>query len=120
MPISDLETERVQQLAVLPEDDLYRLVAEEMLGKQAMPSDPRELLDQGKRIFRAQARNVQEAICKSSHLREFAQGKSDVAEIAIEILKIVSAIVIKISPITLCVLIARTGLKNLCAEEWVP
>jgi hypothetical protein len=118
MSVGNRDENAVRELVALSEDELYRRIAADTLGRQSLPVDPRDLLDRGQRIFQAQSAKVRGAICSNPRLKSFASGTHDVAEIAIEILKVVSALVVAVSPITLCVLLAKKGLKNLCQSEW--
>lgn len=118
MSAENREMDEIRELTTLSEDELYRRLATEGLARQALPLDPRDLADRGRRMFQIQSVNLRGAICGSVQLRSFVSGNNDLAEIAIEILKIISTVVVKVSPVTLCVLLAKIGIKNLCQSEW--
>lgn len=112
------EVERIRQLVLLSDEEILRKFAAEALGRQAVPLDPRDLLERGKRMFEVQSAKLQSAICGSAQLRTFATGKNDAAEIAIEIMKVISSLVTKVALVPVCVLLAKKGLKNLCQKDW--
>jgi hypothetical protein len=112
------DAEQLSRLLGLPEDELYRRLAQDALGPQALPMDPRDLLDRGKRIFTAQRTTVQNAVCHNSRLRSYAEGPSDQVSLAIEVLNVVASLFLPFSPVTLCALLVKMGLKNFCQAEW--
>ena len=117
MPI-DEDTDDIKVLVAMTEEELLRRLAQAELGKEAFPMDPRDLLERGRRLLNARIERVQGAICGNSHLRAFAEGKNDTAEIALEILKYISALAAIVAPVTLSALIAKRGLRNICRAHW--
>lgn len=109
---------RISQLTEKTEDDLYRELAQEMLGRQAIPLDPRELVERGRRLFEAQRPKLESAACESNNIKLFAEDKHDTAEIVIELLKIIYNIILPVSPVIIGVLIAKKGLKTFCNNHW--
>jgi hypothetical protein len=121
MSMSDIgyDEQQLGQLLALPEDELYRHLAADVLGPQALPMDPRDLLDRGKRIFKAQRLAIQDAVCHNSRLRSFAEGTSDQMAVALEVLNVLASVVLPFSPVTLCALLVKLGLKNFCKADWM-
>jgi hypothetical protein len=109
--------EQVRVLAGLTEDELLTALGQQLCGDQVVPLDPRDLLERGKRYFESQWPKLEKVVCVQS-TRDFCEGKSDAADIAIEVLKLLSSVALPFSPVALAVLVAKKGLKRICAARW--
>jgi len=110
----------VTALANASENDLLRSLGAELVGPQALPLDPSELIERGSRWVRAQSAALQDKVCASEGIRTFAQAKeqSDVVGIAVELAKLLASLALPVNPVALAVLLAKRGVKSLCEVKW--
>ena len=103
----------------LKDQDLFLELGRSGAGPSALPSDPRDLIDLGKRTFAAQCTRLRGALCSNSQVKHLAtETPDDWVAIALEVVKILVALSTHIAPIPLAVLLVRKGLRNLCEVEW--
>jgi hypothetical protein len=88
-------------------------------GPSALPSDPRDLIELGKKAFLTQSKRVRVAVCSNPNVRRLSnKNPDDNVAIAIEVLNVIASLCVSISPIPLAVLLVRKGLRNMCDEQW--
>jgi hypothetical protein len=110
--------EAIRQLLALDEEELYVEIGREFSAKQALPLDPRELAERGKRLFSAQVKKLTSSICENSTIRSMAENNSEDAQIVVEIINLISSLILPVSPITLAALLVKRGVKKCCENYW--
>lgn len=109
---------QIAELVAQSYEELYRQLGLEVTGRQALPLDRRELVERGRRFFEAKRPILENAVCNSKNVKSFAEGKNEAAEIAVEVLKIISSLILPVSPVVLAVLVAKMGIKKFCRNQW--
>jgi hypothetical protein len=105
---------QVVALVEASEDDLYRLLATDLLGPQAFPMHPTALVERGKRWFSAQRQRLATTLCPNEKLRQMAVESSDEVALVTGVADIIVGMVLPVAPVTLAALIVKVGLTRLC------
>ena len=115
--ISDAEA---HQAILLSDADLLRSLGTELVGPQAFPLLPQELVERATRWLTAQTTYLQTHICGSGRIRSFVETKDEGGdvEIVIELAKLLADLLLPVNPVTLAALLAKRGLKGLCETQW--
>lgn len=115
-----LSAAEIQDKTSLSDDALYREVGL-ALGRGAAVGDP-EARGQS---FLASIRNqLQDSVCKSHLIRLMHEQQADtiflVAAIADVVTSLLVSLAVPVSPVTIAVLLFRSGIANLCHSVWNP
>jgi hypothetical protein len=116
--MNDVSRDEVRRHIDYSEDELLAELGAELVGRQALPLQPAELADRGRRWLSAQREYLQDLVCNNQQMKDFAIAESDEVNIAIEVAKLVASAVLPVNPIPLAVLLAKKGLKSFCATNW--
>lgn len=114
--MSDLGSEKA--LMGLPEDEILALIGADLVGPQALPLRPAELVERSKRWLTAQRDYLEEQICSNAGIKQFVSQTTDNVAIATELAKLLAGLLLPVNPVPLAVLLAKRGLKTLCATRW--
>jgi hypothetical protein len=114
---ASLESQSLERLS-LEEDELLAMLGADLVGPQAMPLRPAELVDRARRWLAAQHGELQVQICSNNVVKQFATAKDDPLAIAVELAKLLAGLLLPVNPVTLAVLLAKKGLKSFCSAQW--
>jgi hypothetical protein len=118
MEMSDsFESESLGRLA-MSEDDLLALLGTDLAGPQALPLRPSELVERGRRWLTAQHVYLEEHVCSSESVKQFALTTNDNVAIAVELARLLAGLILPVNPVTLAVLLTKKGLKTFCSTRW--
>lgn len=104
----------------LSESQLLSAIGADLAGRQALPLTREELIARAQRWLAAQREMIDKQICSNNRIKEFALADSDTLIIAVEAAKLLAGLFLPVNPVTLATLLAKKGLKAVCATSWAP
>jgi hypothetical protein len=115
-----LSATEIQSKTALSDDELYREVGL-ALGRGAAVGDPQ---GRGQSFLASIGNQLQDSICKSHLIRLMHEQQADtmffVAAIADAVTSLLVTLAVPVSPVTVAVLLFRSGVGNLCHSLWKP
>jgi hypothetical protein len=112
------ERAAIQERLSLTEEELLAAIGGDLVGPQALPLSPAELVERASRWLQVQRDRIETIICESETLQRFVIDDSDHYAIVIEITKLLAGLTLPVNPATLAVLLFKKGVKTLCAQRW--
>lgn len=111
---------KLEDLVTASENDLYSFIGSDIIkgDLQGMPYTKLQLIERGKRWFIKHSDEIKKEVCSSSKIKDFATKEILDITLITAIADLISDAVIKVSPITVSVLICRKGLNVFCDTEW--
>jgi hypothetical protein len=108
----------IQSKLDLSDDDLLVYIGTNLQAPQAFPSSPQELMTRAKKWLKVQIPKIQGSVCNNTQIEEFGNGDNINADVIAALASVVSTLCLPVDPVALSVLLARRGLKSLCADIW--
>lgn len=108
----------IKKLLNLSEEELYTKLGREFAGNQAFPSDTRELVERGRRLFNAQIKRISPLVCENNTIKKMVNDNSEDSHIVMEIVNLIASIALPVAPINLAVLLVKRGVKKCCENYW--
>lgn len=108
----------IQERLSLTEEELLGAIGGDLVGPQALPLSPAELVERASRWLQVQQDRIETSICESETLQRFVIDDSDHYAIVTEIMNLLASLTLPVNPATLAVLLFKKGIKTLCAQRW--
>ena len=94
-------------------DELFELLGRDLVGQQAFPLSPEELIERAQGWFSAQSATIQAAICSPSVAESFV-AQSDERQLLLVLADILFKANLGVAPLTLSAFVLKIGLKKFC------
>jgi hypothetical protein len=103
----------------ISEDQLFALLGEEILSSSKMGGgvSDNQKTEFGRNWFRSHLADIQRGICGNGSIEDLAT-KSDTAQLVAAMAPLLGFSPVATASTTLAVLIARIGVRRICADEW--
>jgi hypothetical protein len=97
------------------EDDLYRLVGEDLSRHAGLPADPAVLVERGRKWFNLNRPRLQLLVCESTAVRAFLARSDEIALVG-AIIDVIGGACDTVAPGTVATLIVKIGLERFCRK----
>lgn len=117
----DQETQdELRRILELNLDDLIREIGSDIARakKHALPPSPTEAKRLTDNWWQDNVEVLRRAICGRESLKQISCHPTEIVQIAIEILDLISGLILSISPLKVCGLLVKRGLVSLCGDDW--
>jgi hypothetical protein len=108
----------LNDLILLQEYELLEELGLELSLHQAIPRSPHELRTIAQLWLNNNINHFQSVLCSSKEIYSMVENNSDFKEIILAICDLLISLQYGVSPLTVAVLIAKKGLRNLCKNNW--
>jgi hypothetical protein len=113
---------KIEEILMIPEDDIYQRIGQELLGLSASPRTREELVEVAKRWLASRREELRRLVCASPKIQSLAKreaSEAEVAELAVAVTESIVNLVTGVDmPILVGVLLARHGIRAFCKEVW--
>ena len=106
-------------LDYLDEERLLEMIGMELYRKErsALPIDTNELIARARNWIDQNWEAFREAICKTESIQELVANNST-KQLVLAIADLISGLITGVSPITVAILLTKTGIEEMCGEIW--